>query len=253
MSKKIVIANWKMNPATVKETEKLFIGVNKFVSKIKKTEVVVCPPFIYLERMKKLSKKIILGGQDAFYGDIGAFTGEVSGEMLYNLGVRYVILGHSERRALGEDNVLINKKVKDVLNIGLTPILCVGENNRDDNYEYFNLIKMQVTECLKGVNKNSFSKIIIAYEPIWSISSTINRRDATANDSSEMAIYIRKVLSDISTPEIANKTRIIYGGSVNERDAGEFLQNGGVDGVLVGKASLSVEKFIKIIQVAEKA
>lgn len=253
MSKKIVIANWKMNPATVKETEKLFIGVNKFVSKIKKTEVVVCPPFIYLERMKKLSKKIILGGQDAFYGDIGAFTGEVSGEMLYNLGVRYVILGHSERRALGEDNVLINKKVKDVLNIGLTPILCVGENNRDDNHEYFNLVKMQVTECLKGVNKNSFSKIIIAYEPIWSISSTINRRDATANDSSEMAIYIRKVLSDISTPEIANKTRIIYGGSVNERDAGEFLQNGGVDGVLVGKASLSVEKFIKIIQVAEKA
>ena len=111
MKRRIVIANWKMNPRTAKEAEKLFSGVAKGISSIKKTEVAVCPPFLYLERMKKLSRKISLGAQDAFFGEVGAFTGEVSGEMLYNLGVRHVILGHSERRALGEDNQNINNSL----------------------------------------------------------------------------------------------------------------------------------------------
>jgi triosephosphate isomerase len=251
MSKKIVIGNWKMHPSSLKEAESLFSGVSKSLSKIKKTEVVICPPFVYLEKLKKLSKKINLGAQDSFFGEVGAFTGEISGEMLDNIGVKYVILGHSERRALGEDNVLINKKIKSVLSLGLKPILCVGESSRDESHEYFNIVKMQIVECLRGINKNFFPKIIIAYEPVWALSTTVNRKDATSLDAREMSIYIRKVLSDLSNPEIANKTRVIYGGSVNDRDAEDFLRNGGVDGVLPGKASLSVEKFTKIIQIAE--
>lgn len=249
--KKLVIANWKMNPSTDKEAEKLFKDIAKNISKIKKTDIVICAPFIYLEKLKKLSKKISLGAQDAFYGDVGAFTGEVSAEMLENIGVKYVILGHSERRALGEDNVLLNKKLKSVLNTSITPILCVGESARDDNHEYFNIVKMQVVDCLRGINKNLFSKIIIAYEPIWAISTTENRRDATAEDSSEMVLFIRKVLSDLSNGEIANKVKIIYGGSVTDRDAEDFLQNGGVEGLLVGRASLDAKKFVKIIEIAE--
>jgi len=250
MPKKIIIGNWKMNPVSLKEAEKLFSGVAKSISRIKKTEIVICPPFIYLERLKKLSRKISLGAQDAFWGDTGAHTGEVSAEMLYNTGVRYIILGHSERRALGENNRDVNKKIKAALNAGLRPILCVGESVRDEGHSYFNLVKTQLEECLVGVSKNSIGKIIIAYEPIWAISSTANRKDATPVDSQEMAIFIRKVLADRFKGE-AGRVRIIYGGSANEKDAEDFLKNGGVDGLLPGRASLSAKKFTEIIRVAE--
>jgi len=248
---KIVIGNWKMNPLTQKEAEKLFGKVAKSISRIKKTEIVICPPSIYLEKLKKISKKVKLGAQDAFIGDVGAFTGKISGEMLYNLGVRYVILGHSEQRALGEGNDEINKKLKSALSASLTPILCVGENNRDDNHEYFNVVKNQIEECLRSVKKNQISKIIFAYEPVWAISSTSNRKDATPENVREMIVFIRKTLSDYASPDIAAHTRIIYGGSVTDKDALDFLQDGGADGVLPGRASLNAEKFVGIINIAE--
>lgn len=249
-NKKIIIGNWKMNPLTLKEAEKLFENIAKEVSMAKKTEIVVCPPFLYLEKLKKFSKKIILGAQDAFPGDVGAFTGEVSVPMLYEIGVRYVILGHSERRAIGERDDEINKKIKAALTGGLRPILCVGESVRDENHGYFNLVKNQIEECLEGISKNSVAKIIIAYEPVWAISTTIDRRDATLEDCREMAIFIRKVLADKFGSE-AGRTRIIYGGSVSEKDAGGFLKEGNVDGLLAGRASLDARKFSEIIKICE--
>lgn len=248
--KKIIVANWKMNPLTKKEAEKLWQGVAKNTPSLRKTEVVICPPFIYIDELKKLSRKIILGVQNAFLGDTGAFTGEVSSEMLYLSGARYVILGHSERRARGETDTDINKKIKSALGSGLRPILCVGENMRDEEHGYFNLVKEQLEASLQGISKNSLKNIAIAYEPVWAISSTPGRRDATPEDSSEMAIFIRKVLSDKFGRE-ASRVRIIYGGSVNDRDAEGFLVRGGVDGLLVGRASLSAEKFAKIIKTCE--
>jgi triosephosphate isomerase len=242
-----------MNPLTLKEAEKLFNDVIKNISGVKRTEIVVCPPFLYLEKLKsagRQTKKISLGAQNAFWGDTGAFTREVSGEMLYNLGVKYVILGHSERRALGENNQDINKKIKSSLVAGLRPILCVGENERDSNHGYFNLVKIQLEECLAGVSKNSISKITIAYEPIWAISSTPNRKDANPDDSREMSIFIRKILYDKFGKD-ASRARIIYGGSINERDAEEFLKDGGVDGLLPGKASLDAKKFAQIVKICE--
>lgn len=250
-NKKIIIGNWKMNPQTAKEAEKLFKDVAKSVAGVKNTEIVVCAPFVYISKIKTLSKKIILGAQDAYFGDVGPYTGEVSPEMLYNLGVRYVLIGHSERRALGETNALINQKVKGALTAGLVPVLCVGENLRDANHEYFNVVKTQIEECLKSVVKSSIPKVIIAYEPVWAISSTKDRKDATAGDSKEMVIFIRKVLSGLAGLQVAKDTRIIYGGSVNDRDAGEFLEHGGVDGVLPGKASLDPKKFVSIIKTCE--
>jgi triosephosphate isomerase (TIM) len=253
-NRKIIIGNWKMNPRSLKEAEKLFGEVARNISGIKKTaiktEVVICPPFLYLEKLKKISRKIILGAQDAFYGEVGAFTGEISPEMLYNIGVRYVILGHSERRALGETNALINKKIKSAREAGLTPILCVGESVRDENHSYFSFVKNQIEECLAGVSQKLFSKIIIAYEPIWAISSTLNRQDATATDANEMAIFIRKILFDKFGSDAVG-IRIIYGGSANEKDAKDFLQNGGVDGLLPGRASLDAKKFTDIAKIAE--
>ena len=239
-----------MNPLTFKEAEKLFANVAKEVSEIKKTEIVVCPPFIYLEKLKKLSRKISLGAQDAFWNEVGAFTGEVSALMLENFGVKYVILGHSERRALGETNIDINRKLKSAISAGLLPILCIGENDRDENHEYFNFVKSQLLESISGIPKNLLYKITIAYEPVWAISTTFNRRDATPTDSKEMTIFIRKIISDKLGAGM-KMPRIIYGGSVNNRDAGEFLEHGGVEGLLVGKASLDVKKFTDIVKIAE--
>lgn len=239
-----------MNPLTLKEAEKLFGAVAKNISGIKKTEIVICPPFLYLEKLKKLSKKIILGTQDAFWGDVGAFTGEVSGEMLYEIGARYAILGHSEKRAQGETNIDINKKIKAALSAGLHPVLCVGENIRDLEHGYFNLVKIQLEECLAGINKNSISKIIIAYEPVWAISSTKDRKDATPDNSREMVVFIRKILSDKFGAEVSSM-RVIYGGSVNEKDAASFLLNGGVDGLLPGRSSLDAKKFVDIVKTCE--
>ena len=239
-----------MNPFSLKESEKLFADVVKSISDIKKTEIVICAPFVYLEKLKKVSKKISLGAQDVFWGEMGAYTGEISAEMLYDIGARYVIVGHSERRAMGENNNDVNKKIKSALSAGLRPILCAGENIRDKNHNYFNLIKIQLIECLKGISKNSISKVIIAYEPIWAISSTFDRKDATPDDSREMAIFIRKILSDKFGSE-ASKVRVIYGGSVNEKDAEDFLKNGGVDGLLSGRASLDAKKFSKIVKICE--
>ncbi len=249
--KKIVIGNWKMHPLTSKEAEKWLQNISKDTAKIKKTDIAICAPHIYLSNLKKISRRVSLGAQDAFWGEVGASTGEVSGEMLYGLGVKYVILGHSERRALGEDNSLINKKVKGALSAGLTPILCVGESERDESHRYFDIVKAQVRECLAGISRDSLSKVTIAYEPVWALSTTRDRRDATPNDSREMAVFIKKVLSDMSTPQIASGVRIIYGGSVNERDAEGFLREGGVDGALVGKASLDPKKFSQIVKICE--
>jgi len=250
IEKKIICANWKMNPLTLKEAEKLFTGVVKNVSGIKKTEIVIFPPFLYLEKLKKISKKIFLGAQDAFWGDVGAFTGEVSGEMVYSLGVRYVILGHSERRAMGENDTDINKKIKASLAAGLQVILCVGESVRDENHDYFNFTKTQIEVALSGVSKNLTSKIIIAYEPIWAISTTPNRKDATPLDSCEMAIFIRKILFDKFGKD-SSDIKVIYGGSVNEKSTDDFLRNGGVDGLLVGRASLDAKKFGEIVKKCE--
>ena len=254
---KIVIGNWKMNPLSLKEAEKLFTNIAKSISGVRKTEVVICPPFLYLEKLKSIgwrTKKISLGAQDVFWGNPpaggGAYTGEVSADMLYNIGVKYIIVGHSERRAMNESNSDINKKIKASLSAGLRPILCVGENVRDENHEYFNVVKTQLTKCLDGISKNSISKVIIAYEPIWAISSTQNRKNAMPEDSKEMTIFIRKILSDKFGSE-ASKIRIIYGGSANEKDAEDFLKNGGVDGLLPGRASLDPKKFSQIIKICE--
>lgn len=249
--KKIIIGNWKMNPASPKAAEKLFAEVAKSASGIKKTEIVICPPFIYLERLKKLSKKINLGAQNVFGREVGPFTGEVSADMIYNIGARYVILGHSERRTLGESDSDVNKKIKAALSAGLLPILCVGEETRDEDHQYFNVVKEQIRACLYGVPKNLISKIIVAYEPVWAISTTLGRKDATSTDCREMAVFIRKVLSDIASLDIAKDVHIIYGGSVNERDAEEFLKDGGAEGLLVGRASLDAKKFSEIVKICE--
>ncbi len=249
MRKKIVIANWKMNPASGREAEKLFNGILKSVSDIKKTEIAICPPFLYLGSLKGISKKISLGAQDSFWEDSGAFTGEVSSEMLYDIGARYVILGHSERRAMGENNLNVNKKIKGAIKSGLRPILCVGEAKRDENHEYLSFVRRELEESLEGVSKNSLGKVVVAYEPIWAIGA--GAHPATAEEWREMNLFLKKILNDKFGAKAASGVRVVYGGSVDEKNARDFLEIGQADGFLVGRASLKPEKFGKIAKICE--
>ena len=238
-SQRIVIANWKMNPATEREAISLAKASDK-------EGAVLCPPFVYLSAVKKTIKKAKLGAQDSFYEERGAYTGEVSAEMLQNLGVKYAILGHSERRAQGESNEIVGLKIKAAVSAGLIPILCVGEKERDESHEYLKIIRSQ----LDSLSKAAFGKILIAYEPIWAIGKNATR-EATPEEFREMSVFIKKILFDKFSAQAIEKTRIIYGGSVHPENCAAFLAEGAADGFLVGRDSLDPKKFGEIIKICE--
>lgn len=244
---KLVVANWKMNPQSQKEAEILFKGVSTLVKNIKDTKVIICPSFSHLFISKKFkNKKIILGAQNVAQEIEGSYTGEVSPKMLKNMGVNYVIIGHSERRSQGENNKNINEKILNSLKFKLIPILCVGESKRDHDGFYLSYVGEQIKECLHGVTRPQMKNIIIAYEPIWAIGKTATR-EATKEEFMEMKIFIKKVISDMYDEKIAHSTAILYGGSVNSLNANSFMSGGGADGLLVGRDSLNPKKFGAIL------
>ncbi len=248
----LVIGNWKMHP----ESEKEALALAKASVKAQKKGVttILAAPYVFLSAISKEVKrsKIKLAAQNISVFEGGAHTGEISGAQLKKLGVEYGLVGHSERRALGEDDGIVNEKVRALLRSGITPILCVGERERDERGNFAGVVGEQVKNALSGVAKAALARIVIAYEPVWAISSTENRKDATPADSLEMVLYIRKVLADMATPQIASAVRIIYGGSVTSETAQGFLNDGGVSGLLPGRASLNAKEFSKIIELASR-
>lgn len=251
--KKLIVGNWKMNPWKMDDARKIFDGVKKEAGKLAHVQTVVCPPFVFLPDLaKKVSgHRVVLGAQDVFFEMEGAYTGEVSPLMLSSFGVKYVIIGHSERRAGGETDEMINKKVLAALKMGLTVVLCVGEQERNDGSEYFSFIKNQIETALVKVQKRTLANIVIAYEPVWAIGAKATGAD-TPSDFLEITIFIRKTLSDMFDRTSAQSIPVLYGGSVNEKNSGSFLREGEADGLLVGRASLDPKKFITILKIAEK-
>ncbi len=247
--KKLIIGNWKMNPKTLALARAGFSAIKKGVVKYKNTTVGIAAPYVYLpELAKSASSALFISAQTISSEKEGAHTGEVSVDMLMSMKVRWSIVGHSERRALGETNEFINKKIKSALRTKMTPVLCVGELERDAGMWYLGFVKTQLEECLAGIPKNAIKNVVIAYEPVWAISSTENHRDAQPADFQEMSIYIRKVLSDMYGSPVT--VSVLYGGSVDEKNAGAFLSEGGADGLLVGRSSLTPKKFLSIISIA---
>ncbi|MFA6515310.1 MAG: triose-phosphate isomerase [Candidatus Paceibacterota bacterium] len=244
---KFIVANWKMNPQSQKEAEILFRSISTLVKNIKNTKVIICPSFTHLFISQKIkSKKIILGAQNVAKEIEGSHTGEVSPKMLKNMGVCYVIVGHSERRSTGESNENINKKILNLLKYKISPILCVGENKRDHDGFYLSYVGEQIKECLSGVTRSQVKNIIIAYEPVWAIGKSATR-EATKEEFMEMKIFIKKVISDIYDTKIAHSISILYGGSVNSQNAKTFAIEGGADGLLIGRDSLNSKKLGAIL------
>ena len=241
----LIIANWKMNPLSAADAVKKIMNLK---AELKKTtqEVVVCPPFVYLDAIKKtLPKYAVLGAQDVYPEKEGSYTGEISPKMLKNAGVSYTIIGHSERRRMGEDNEVVRLKMHALLAEKITPVVCVGELSRDEAGLYLGEIKKQIETIFEGVTKTELTKIVIAYEPVWGIGAGATR-SATPEECLETVIYIKKILSDISG-DPKPKIKIIYGASVDEKNAQELLIKGGVEGLLVGRLSLDGKKFGKMI------
>ncbi len=244
-NKKLIVSNWKMNPATLDEAKELCKKVSKVAGRLKNIESVICPPFVYLSSLG--GKKSNLGAQDVFWRNAGSFTGEVSPEMLRDLGVTYCIIGHSERRTIGESDEVISKKVLAGLREGLKVILCIGEKERDVAGEYFEFLKTQLKQSLLGVERKYLSDLTIAYEPLWSIGKSF--ADAMKPvDIRETSIFIKKVLSDIYDQKVSSSVRIIYGGSVETENISSILGEGEVEGVLVGHKSLEADEFIELLK-----
>ena len=252
MAKKTIIANWKMNPGTLAEAKKIFGSVKKTAQKCSRVETVLCPPFVYLHELGNglNSNKCALGAQDIFWERDGAFTGEISAGMLSDAFVRYVIVGHSERRVLGETDDIVNKKIHRAVKDGFNAIVCVGEKERDAHARYFSFLEHEIKKSLAKVTRTMLKNIIIAYEPLWAIGKDA-KRSATPHEFFEMLIFIRKILTDMFGEKEAFAASILYGGSVDHRNAKDFLNVDGAAGFLVGRASLEPKLFEQILFCAE--
>lgn len=247
--KKLVVGNWKMNPQSVADAKEIAGEVKKAVKSLRKTEVVLCPPFVFLPALSKVPKgNLFLGAQNANAEVFGSFTGEVSFSQLYQFGVEFVIVGHSERRRMGESDETVNKKIKSIINAKMTAIVCVGEAVRDHGGEYYNFIRSQIVSALKDVSKKSVGNVVMAYEPIWAVGA---KESMSSRDLQEMSIFVRKVLKDLFGP-FSDDMRILYGGSVDKTNAGELVREGNVAGLLVGRESLRAKDFVELIKSVDK-
>jgi triosephosphate isomerase (TIM) len=247
--KTLIVANWKMHPRTLREAKALLAVTRAAAAKARGASVVVCPPAVFLSNLAQGSrgKSVVFGAQDCAAEAKGAHTGEVSAGMLFDRGARFVILGHSERRAQGERNEEVNRKVIAAHAAGLTAILCVGERERDPEGMYLGLVKDEVVEALRGVPREALASVIVAYEPIWAIGK--RAEDAMRpHDAHETALYIRKVLRETYAHDDALKVPILYGGSVEAENARSILAEGGVDGLLVGHQSIEPKGFADLLR-----
>lgn len=251
MRTKVIAGNWKMNK-NLNESNELISKLSDGLKNLNiNCEVVICPPFTSISEASKLIKgsRIKLGAQNIHQENNGAFTGEISADMLISAGCEFVIIGHSERRTIfKESDQLLNKKIKQAIKNNLKPIFCVGEllEERENNITE-KVIKTQVLEGLNGFSEQELEKLIIAYEPVWAIGTG---KTATPQQAEEVHVFIRNMIKSRFSEEFAQKTRILYGGSVKPDNSEDLLSQKNIDGALVGGACLVAASFLSIIKSA---
>lgn len=245
----LVVANWKMNPATFREAKALFEGTRKIVESVKGITVVVAPPALYLRELKKgyKGKRIAFAAQHAHFETTGAYTGDVSLAQMQDSGASYVLIGHGERRKLGESNDDIRQKINGALNLKLTPILCVGERERVKEADHFHVVREQLRVGLGDVLPAKLKQIIVMYEPLWAVGSG---NPVAPREMHEMSIFIKKMLVE-QFGEGGLAMRILYGGSVDNTNARPMLDEAGVQGFVVGGASINYYKFKALLESLE--
>lgn len=249
--KTLIVGNWKMNLNA--EAARAFITELKpLVARAKWCDAILCVPFLQIPAAVKAARgtKIAIGAQNCHYEPAGAYTGEISCDMLAEAGVKYVIIGHSERRRdFGETDQIVNQKVLAALRAGLRPIICVGETlEMRDNGITLDVVRMQVKTALRGVMQEQIRRVTIAYEPVWAIGTGYT---ATAQQAGQVNACIREVLRQNYGARTARGVSILYGGSMNTQNARELLAQSDVDGGLIGGASLKTESFSKLILAAQ--
>ncbi len=248
MRRPLIAGNWKMNK-TLTEAIEFALALQDRLSDVVGVDVLLCVPFTFQNSISKILKDslIEIGGQNLYWEEKGAFTGEISGLMLESVGCNFVIAGHSERRHIfGETNEEVNKKIKAALKSYLTPIFCVGETLEERESEKTeDILEEQVTLGLNGVSEEGILKTVIAYEPVWAIGTG---RNATPSQANEAHIFIRGLLKNLYNEEVSERIRILYGGSVNPDNIKDLMKEPNIDGVLVGGASLNVDSFEKIVK-----
>lgn len=251
--KKVVVANWKMNTSP-KESEHLVSKIVEGLSLNASTEIILAPPFLYLERLLERLKDtpIQLAAQNAHQEDKGAFTGEISSNMLRKMGIRNVILGHSERRSyFKETDELLARKVSKAIQNEMSVIFCVGENLEDRTHrKHFEVVREQLCAGIFHLNKGDMHRVRIAYEPVWAIGTG---KTADKEQAQEMHVFLRNSIAEAYGIEAAQNISIIYGGSCNTKNAEDLFSQPDIDGGLIGGASLEAESFLQIIAVADVA
>ncbi len=250
MRKRIIAGNWKMN-LDIRETETLINGIVARVEGIRDVDIVVCPPFTNLQTAAELVRgtNVGLGAQNMHWEKKGAFTGEISANMLLTLGCSHVILGHSERRTyFGETDEKVAKKVRAAIEVGLIPIVCVGETLEERETGITEkVVGKQVRGAFDGLDATSFRSVVVAYEPVWAIGTGLN---ATNEQAEAVHAFIRKLLAEMFGASAANETRIQYGGSMKPSNAAGLLEQPDIDGGLIGGAALEAESFEGIVRAA---
>ena len=253
MRKKIIVGNWKMN-MSLDTAQDLVFKIKSFLTDNIKTEVGVCPPSLYLQAISTLTKgsKVLLGAQNMYFEEEGAFTGELSPKMLKDFPIDMVIIGHSERRQIfNETDEDVNKKVKAALKHGLTPVLCCGETlETREKGKAEEWVKNQIVKALEELSNTDIEKLIVAYEPIWAIGTG---KICSGEDANKIIKSIRNVLKEKSTENISQKVRILYGGSIKSSNFSEHINYEDIDGGLVGGSSLKADEFNKLIELANNA
>jgi triosephosphate isomerase (TIM) len=246
----IIGGNWKMNTTLLSAID-LASDVVREIGQILDVEVVLCPPYTNLEAVRRVidGSALQLGAQNVFWEASGAYTGEVSAPMLQSVGCEWVIVGHSERRRLmGETSDMVNRKLQAVLHEGLGAILAVGESREERHAGHTqSILESQLRESLAGILGRDMERVVIAYEPVWAIGTG---ETATPDQAREAHAFVRLILGRLYGEEIASDTRVQYGGSVTAKNATELLGEPGVDGALVGGASLKAEEFVEIVRAA---
>jgi len=248
MRRPFLAGNWKMNK-TPAEASRLAKDLLALIADVRDRDIVFCPAFPCLAEVASVLKgtNVHLGAQNMHFEESGAYTGEVSADMLLSAGAEYVILGHSERREyFGEDNGIVNKKLKKALAKGLGPIVCVGEKLEEREAGRAEpVVEDHVRGAFAGLSEEEAARVTIAYEPVWAIGTG---KTATPDDADAMHAHIRKVLRSLYSPALAEGVRIQYGGSANDKNIDELMRMPNIDGALVGGASLKAESFARIVK-----